>query len=121
MSAEPTLKLVLYWLWAVGVAEIVRFLKTKVPALLIPEFASFIVTVPALGEKFPEPPTVRLPLTVNESAVVVVPLKVTLLKVKVPEAFEIEPPVKVTVLLVGAKVMAPERVKAPPTEKSVLY
>ena len=98
-----------------------RLLKASVPELAIDELL-FIVIVPPLGDKLPEPPRVNAPPIAKEWEVVVVPLIVKLLKVNVPEEFEIDDPLlNVIVPLVGAKVIAPDMVKAPATEYELLY
>jgi hypothetical protein len=92
-------------------AAIARVLKASVPELPM-EPPLFMVTVPALGERLPDVPTVKAPPTAKLALVVVVPLKVTPLNVSVPELFiEVAPVSKVIVPPVGAKVFPEDIVK----------
>jgi len=95
----------------VGVPLIVSPEKARVPELLMepPVF----VMVPPAGDRFPLPPTERVPVTPKLTLDVLVPLKVTPLNVKVPELLIVVVPVsKVIVPPVGARVFPEDTVKA---------
>lgn len=86
-------------------AAMARVLNTRVFEFAI-ELLLFIVTVPPLGEKLPDTPTAKAPPTAKETLEVFVPLKVTPLKVIVPELLiEVVPVSKTIVPPVGARVL----------------
>ena len=78
-----------------------------------------MVIVPPEGERLP-PETFRVALTVKSEEVVVAPVIVRLLKTRLvvaPPLLTIEPPVKVIVPEVGARVIPVLTVNVPDTEK----
>ena len=114
VRVPPTLKEELGW--ELGVPEIVRLLKVKVPELVIPQAVPVMVIVPLEGEKLADEPLAKVPAMLKELAVETVAeaAVVKLKKVSVPPVLTIlEPLLKIKVPAEGVKV--PVTVKAPPT------
>ena len=96
-----------------------RLLNARVPELEILELALLIVTVPPLGEKFPDPPTDNVPSTLklDVGCVPGVPAIVRLLKVRVPKFVILQAVVSIVTVPVGAKFSGLFTVSTPSTVK----
>ena len=98
----------------------VKPLKIKMLELVMAQLVVAMVIIPPEGVRLP-PETFSVLLTVKSLEVLGLPVIVRLLKTKLlvdPPLLTIEPPVKVIVPSVGAKVLPLLIVKAPLTEKS---